>query len=120
MSDTDIYKNRERMPISSKNPRRYGKGRKCRSSAESKRSFDDQSGRKRRSKNAGFRRFLHLYRKKESERIFWWVMGTILVGLLIGAGIWQFYVNPQRAKDQQRQHEALRESLLTPAKTPAE
>jgi hypothetical protein len=87
MSDTDIYKNRERMPYGDKGPRRSSRRRRT----DAQRAFDDHS-RKRRSRNSGFRRFLHLYRKKENERVFWWSVMISIIVILILLAIWQFWI----------------------------
>ena len=87
MSDTDIYKNRERMPYGNKRPRRSTRRR----SSDSQRAFDDHS-RKRRSRNSGLRRLLHLYRKKENEKVVWWSVLACTLVLVFLAAIWQFWV----------------------------
>jgi hypothetical protein len=85
MSDTDIYKNRERMPYGNKRPKRSTRRRR----SDSQRAFDDHS-RKRRSKNSGLRRLLHLYRKKDSEKVVWWSVLASAVVILVAVAIWQF------------------------------
>ena len=87
MSDTDIYKNRERMPYGDKRPRRSTRRRR----SASQRAFDDHS-RKRRSRNSGLRRLLHLYRKKESEKVIWLSVLTVAVVVLVLLAIWQFWI----------------------------
>lgn len=87
MSEDDIYKQREPMPYGSgQNRKRFSNRRR---SSGPKRAFDDPS-RKRRSRNSGLRRLLHLYRKKESEKIFWWTTISILVVFLVALALWQF------------------------------
>ena len=83
MSDTDIYKNRERMPYGDKRPRRSTRRRR----SDSQRAFDDHT-RKRRSRNSGLRRLLHLYRKKESEKVIWLSVLTVAVVVLVLLAIW--------------------------------
>ena len=98
MSDTDIYKNREPMPIGENKPPNK-KGRRRRSS--SKRAFDEDHSRKRRSKNTGLRRILHLSRKSDNEKYFWGSMGTLVVVLLVVVAIWQFVVVERIARDEE-------------------
>ena len=86
MSDTDIYKERESIPVGNKSPRTKRQRRK-----ESRRAFDDKD-RKRRSKNSGLRRLLHLLRKSDNEKYFWCSMGVLFIGLLLIIAIWQFVV----------------------------
>lgn len=87
MADTDIYKKREAMPLGKTPPK---KSRRRRS--KSRRSFDDHS-KKRRSKNTGMRRFLHLARKSENEKAIWGSMGILLAVVLVIVGIWQFVIS---------------------------
>jgi hypothetical protein len=87
MSDTDIYKNREAMPIGGKSPKK----KRHRRSA-SRRAFDEDHNRKRRSKNSGFRRLLHLTRKSDNEKYFWGSIGITIVVVLVLIAIWQFWV----------------------------
>ena len=112
MSNTDIYRDRERMPSSGKNTRRYDRKRR---SSRSNRSFD-QHERKRRSKNSGFRRLLHIYRKKQSEKVFWWFAAVLLIGILVAMSIWQFYYNPKLALEEQQTMELERQQLLKPSR----
>ena len=86
MSDTDIYKQREPMPFGSKQP-----SKKRRRRARPQRAFDDKS-RKRRSKNTGLRRLLHISRKGENEKYFWTVLAVLFVAILIIIGVWQFII----------------------------
>ena len=100
MSDTDIYKKREPMPYTNSPSKRAGARR--RRSSRTRRAFDDNS-RKRRSRNSGLRRLLHLYRKKDAERYVWWsALVTLVIGLILLA-IWQFVIreNVIRQKEQQ-------------------
>lgn len=99
MSETDIYKNREAMPRGKKPEKK-----KRRRRSESKRAFDDHS-RKRRSKNSGLRRFLHLSRKTESEKVIWSTTGILAVVLLILIAIWQFFVSEQLIRKQEKEAE---------------
>lgn len=90
MADTDIYKNRERMPVSRENTRRYSKKKRHSSHG------DGDRPRKRRSKNSGFRRLLHLYRKEKTQRIFWWTVILTIISLLIYAIIWDLVIKPKK------------------------
>ena len=98
MSDTDIYKNRERMPYGGKRPKRSTRRRR----SGSQRAFDDQS-RKRRSKNSGLRRLLHLYRKKENEKVVWWSVLTCTLVILTLLAIWQFGIREAIIRSQNEQ-----------------
>lgn len=88
MADTDIYKSRERMPVSRENTRRYTKRKR--------RSNSSDQPRKRRSRNSGFRRLLHLYRKEKKQRIFMWIVAVLIIALLVYAIIWDLVVKPQK------------------------
>jgi hypothetical protein len=96
MSDTDIYKNREAMPIGNKPEKKRRRRR-----SGSNRAFDDHS-RKRRSKNSGFRRFLHLFRKSKNEKIIWISMGVLFVSILIFIAIWQFVILEYKVRQQEK------------------
>lgn len=98
MSDTDIYKTRERMPYGDKKPRRSTRRRL----SDSQRAFDDHS-RKRRSNNSGFRRLLHLYRKKENEKVVWWSVLVSTVVILALVAIWQFWIRELVIRSQNEQ-----------------
>ncbi|HEY5653913.1 MAG TPA: hypothetical protein VIR63_06060 [Pontiella sp.] len=87
MSDTDIYKNREPMPVGAKQPRKNYQRRRNRV----QHPFDDKP-RQRRSKNSGLRRFLHLSRKSENEKFFWVGTAVIFVTVLLFAAIWQYLI----------------------------
>lgn len=99
MSDTDIYKNREAMPAGGKSPRK----KRHRRSA-SRRAFDDHD-RKRRSKNSGFRRFLHLARKSDNEKFFWGSMGITVVVILVLIAIWQFWIAEALVRSAEQKNE---------------
>ena len=86
MSDTDIYKNREVMPVGNKPPDKKRRRRK-----QSQRAFDE-TDRKRRSKNTGLRRFLHLSRKSENEKVIWISFGVLFAVVLILIAIWQYFI----------------------------
>ncbi|MDF7807224.1 hypothetical protein P4E94_07230 [Pontiellaceae bacterium B12219] len=96
MSDTDIYKNREAMPIGNKPEKKRRRRR-----SGSNRAFDDHS-RKRRSKNSGLRRLLHLARKSKNEKIIWISMGVLFVSILIIIAIWQFIILEYQVRQQER------------------
>ena len=99
MSDTDIYKNREAMPTGGKSPRK----KRHRRSA-SRRAFDDHD-RKRRSKNSGVRRFLHLARKSDNEKFFWGSMGITAVVILVLIAIWQFWISEVLVSSEEQKDE---------------
>ena len=87
MSDTDIYKNRERMPVG-------GNGRpkrKRRRHSSMSHPFDEKE-RRRRSRNSGFRRFLHLIRKDENEKFFWWILFGVITLILVSLAVWQYVI----------------------------
>ena len=100
MSDTDIYKGREqdRTAPPAPNP-----GRRRRRS--NRQLFDDTGDRKRRRKNSGFRRLLHLSRKGENEKRFWWGLLVVVAVALSLIGIWQFWYREQVAREQAKQNE---------------
>ncbi len=99
MSDTDIYKNRQQMPLAGTKPKR----RRRRSSNSE--VFDETGNRRRRSKNSGFRRLLHLLRKPENERRFWWGLLIWTVVVLAFVAIWQFWYLEHVARKQAKQSE---------------
>jgi len=101
MSDTDIYKQREPMPVVKGHAKRSGRRRK---SSRPRRAFDDNS-RKRRSRNSGLRRLLHLYRKQEMERVVWWSALIILAVGLILLALWQFWYRERLIRKQELQNE---------------
>lgn len=102
MSDTDIYKSREPVHQVSSDDPRFRKGRRRRSS--SRLPFDEHD-RKRRSKNSGLRRLLHLSRKSDNEKHFWWGILAVIVVLLVSIAIWQFWYMEYAARKQARQNE---------------
>lgn len=101
MSKTDIYASREQtqQPANQPSPR---KGRRRRSSSH--RVFDEHD-RRRRGKNSGFRRLLHLARKSENEKRIWWGALIVAVVLLTVIGLWQFLYVEQVAREQSRKNE---------------
>jgi cytoskeletal protein RodZ len=111
MSDTDIYKNREALPPS---PVKH-KRRRRRSTSESAQPFD-QKVRKRRSKNSGFRRILHLSRKSENEKFIWWGLLISIVAVLLIVFVWQFIIQTAIYREQAKEddyitvHESIPES----------
>lgn len=102
MSDTDIYKKREPLQEPTRESRRSR-----RRSRSSHGLFDDQTVRKRRSKNTGLRRLLHLTRKSENEKVFWWGLLIGIVALLAITALWQFYVAEKIARERTRENEAI-------------
>ena len=109
MSDTDIYKNRERMPYGNKRPKRSTRRRR----SDSQRAFDDHS-RKRRSKNSGLRRLLHLYRKKENEKVVWWSLLACTVIILTLVAIWQFWIRELMISSQDEQTQYIQSQTEIP------
>ena len=95
MSDVDIYKNREAMPVSNKPPEKKRRRRE-----KSQRAFDEHD-RKRRSKNTGFRRFIHLFRKSENEKVIWISFGVLFVVILGLVAIWQYLIKEQLVRNQE-------------------
>jgi len=114
MSDTDIYKNRERMPYGNKRPRRSTRRRRT----DSQRAFDDHS-RKRRSKNSGLRRLLHLYRKKENEKVVWWSVLVSAVVIIIAVAIWQFGIRELIIRSQNEQMQYIQSQSAVPEAPPS-
>jgi hypothetical protein len=103
MSDTDIYKNREAMPMGGpKNPKKRRKRR-----TTTQHAFDDRP-RKRRSKNSGLRRLLHLSRKSDNEKFFWGAMGISAVVVLVIIAIWQFWIAEMLVRSQEKKNEYMR------------
>ena len=96
---SDIYKNQQQMPVTVTKPKR----RRRRSS--SKTTFDDTGEHRRRSKNSGFRRMLHLFRKPANEKKVWRGMLIAAVVLLSIIAIWQFLYMEHVAREQSRQNE---------------
>lgn len=93
MSDTDIYKNREPMPYSPVKTKRSHRRRR----STPQRAFDDHT-RKRRSRNSGLRRVLHLYRKEGTEKVVWLTMLVVVVVLLASIAVWQFVIREHQIK----------------------
>ena len=102
MSETDIYKNREAMPVGNKPPKK-----KRRRRAASQRAFDDRT-RKRRSKNSGLRRTLHLFRKNENEKVIWVSFGVLFVAILTIIAIWQFLISEKLVRDKETKEEYIK------------
>ncbi|MEI6891174.1 MAG: hypothetical protein V5783_03290 [Pontiella sp.] len=109
MSDTDIYKNREPIPMGKKVPK------KKRRRSSSRRAFDDQSGRKRRSKNSGLRRGIHLFRKSENEKAIWILFSVLIVLVLVSVGVWQFFLSEILIREQQAADNAVEYQPKIPA-----
>ena len=98
MSETDIYKKREPMPIGKKPEKK----RKRRSSSQ--RAFDE-TNRKRRSKNSGLRRVLHLSRKSKNEKYVWSWLGILFVLVLVLVGVWQFLIQEHLIREEEKADE---------------
>ena len=111
MADTDIYKNRETMPLGSKPPHKQRRRR-----SESRRAFDDRD-RKRRSKNSGFRRLLHLSRKKSNEKYFWASMVSVFVVMLIVIALWQFVIQEYLVRSEEKADDYIQYQPSIPEKT---
>jgi ATP-dependent Zn protease len=105
MSETDIYKNREQVTQASDDPR-FRKQKKRRRRSSGRRAFDEHDHR-RRSKNSGFRRLLHLSRKSGNEKSFWMSILIAIVILLTLIGIWQFWYMEYVASEQAKKTELL-------------
>ena len=117
MSETDIYKTREPIPQPSGDPK-HRKGHRRRSS--NRRPFDDND-RRRRSNNPGLRRLLHLSRKSENEKRFWWGALIMVVALLTGIALWQFLYLEREVREQARENNVyVPEQGLPEADSPAE
>ncbi len=97
MSDTDIYKNRE--PVQNEPGNVNSKKRHHRRSA-SLTAFGETGNRRRRSKNSGLRRILHLSRKSANEKHFWWSLLGITIAILLVIAIWQFWYLEDVAREQ--------------------
>jgi len=107
---SDIYKNNQRMPSSNPPP-------KQRRRASSRRAFDDKGDRQRRSRNTGLRRMLHLIRKGENEKVFWWSMLVAFVVILVAVAVWQFVVLENRAKQKSEESEYVKYQRNIPQQT---
>ena len=103
MSQSDLYKNREPVQMTSDDPR-FRKSQRRRSS--SSHAFDEREHR-RRSKNSGFRRLVHLSRKSSNEKALWVSILIVTVVLLALIGIWQFWYMEYVAREQSKKNEAL-------------
>lgn len=101
MSETDIYKQREPMPMGKK-PDKKNKHRRRRTSPQ--RAFDDKS-RKRRSKNSGLRRILHLSRKSENEKVIWTVFGIGMFFIIVLIALWQFFIQEKLIREEESQND---------------
>jgi hypothetical protein len=110
MSETDIYKTRERMPYGDKRPRRSTRRRR----SDSQRAFDDHS-RKRRSSNSGLRRLLHLYRKKENEKVIWLSVLAVTVVVLVVLAIWQFWIRDVILRSENERTPYIKYQTATPS-----
>jgi len=95
MSKTDIYENNEQIH---QRPAPARKSRRRHKSSNEPRSFDAPKT-KRRSKNSGFRRFLHLYRKDRIQKKIWILIGFAFVLLLVVAGLLEFVFQDQWSKE---------------------
>lgn len=96
MSESDIYKKREPIPMGKKPEKKRRRRR-----SESRRAFDDHS-RKRRSKNSGLRRLLHLSRKSENEKVIWTIFGVALLIVVVAVAIWQFFIQERIIRQEEK------------------
>ncbi|WP_372846579.1 hypothetical protein [Pontiella sp.] len=113
MPNTDIYKQREPLPFGNKPPEK-----KRRRRSASKRAFDDHS-RKRRSKNSGLRRLLHLWRKSSNEKAIWISIGVVFIVLLIVVAVWQFVILEHMVRIEEQKIEGAGARAGIPAQTDA-
>ncbi|MDZ8117440.1 hypothetical protein [Pontiella agarivorans] len=95
MSESDIYKKREPIPMGKKPEKKRRRRR-----SDSHRSFDDHT-RKRRSKNSGLRRLLHLSRKAENEKVIWTAFGVGLLIVVVAIAIWQFFIQERLVRQEE-------------------
>ncbi len=102
MSETDIYKNRE---VDRSGPSAPHPSKRRRRRSSSRQLFDDTGNRRRRSKNSGFRRLLHLSRKGQNEKKFWWGLLIATVVVLCFIAIWQFFYLEKVAREQSKMDE---------------
>ena len=109
MPNTDIYKNNERIQPGAEKPQPR-KGRRRRSSSLT--AFDETGDRRRRSKNSGMRRLLHLSRKTSNEKSFWWGFLAVAVVILLAIALWQFWYLEHATRKQ-----TLEEGLYIPIQT---
>ncbi len=96
---SDIYKNREAMPVGGERP---SKQRKRRRTEASVRRFDDRAH-KRRGKNSGFRRLLHLSRKSSNEKFFWGTIGVVFCVILLVVAVWQYVIIEQQVRAKEKE-----------------
>ena len=96
---SDIYKQRPEIPAEKTVNRR----RRRRSAADG--TFDETKTRRRRSRNSGLRRLLHLFRKEENEKRIWISALVVALVVLVIVGIWQFWYLEQQARQRAREQE---------------
>ena len=89
MSKSDIYKNNEIFHPTKKSNKKPRRRRS--SSASDSRTFDAPKTR-RRSRNSGFRRFIHLYRRNRIQKLVWGFIWLFLLSLIIISGLWEFWL----------------------------
>ena len=99
---SDIYKQRPQITAAKPRPGR----RRRRSSADG--TFDENKPRRRRSRNAGLRRLIHLFRKDENERTSWVSALVIALLVLVVVGLWQFWYREQLVRKKTREKEQAR------------
>lgn len=99
---SDIYKQRPPMPAAKPRPSR----RRRRSTADG--TFDENKPRRRRSRNSGLRRLVHLFRKDENERTIWVSALVIALLVLVAVGLWQFWYREQQVRKKTREQEQAR------------
>ena len=108
---SDIYKQRPEIPVAKSVNRR----RRRRSAADG--TFDETKTRRRRSKNSGLRRLLHLFRKEENEKRIWISALVVALVVLLIVGIWQFWYLEQEARQRAREQDKYQQPRGIPRST---
>ena len=67
--------------------------------------FDEDHNRKRRSKNSGIRRLLHLSRKSDNEKFFWGSIGAVTLIVLVIIAIWQFVIAEHLVRSEESEND---------------
>ncbi|QBG46578.1 hypothetical protein EGM51_03890 [Verrucomicrobia bacterium S94] len=109
MSESDIYKQREPIPMGKKPEKKRRRRR-----SDSQRAFDDRP-RKRRSRNSGLRRLIHLARKSENEKIVWSVFGIGILLLVVVVAIWQFFLQERLIRQEEQSSDYIENQTVIPA-----
>jgi len=111
MEETDIYKNREPMPIGSGRTQKKHRRRRSRSEF----AFDEDRPRRRRSSNSGLRRVLHLARKPHNQRKILIAIGAVTVVFLVFCAFWEFVVVENKAREEEKEHQYTQQSPDIPS-----